>query len=258
MRPRITHAMDDEQAPSIRRSTSTGTPREPRPSAAGACPLKASACLLVALFACYDSPAGSPTLPWPPAVRNGKGDASLQFDFANGLSRAFVFRNAVALIDGRLTFSHHDEPDRPGGWPQQALTPFRAGTLDLHDRFVAYAGPVSSGEHTNPDRSRVPRQRSERARWLLVRRQVESQVHRGARSEPAPYGDRVRERRPRHTARAAPDCRMKRALRARRRRRGRRAALTTCRSDDRVNRRRRRCMSHSIRARGDVFAAGQS
>jgi hypothetical protein len=72
----------------------------------------------------------------------------LQFDFANGLSRAFVFRNAVALIDGRLTFSHHDEPDRPGGWPQQALTPFRAGTLDLHDRFVAYAGPVSSGEHT--------------------------------------------------------------------------------------------------------------
>jgi hypothetical protein len=87
-------------------------------------------------------------VPWPPATWNGKGDASFQFEFTNGLSRLFAFRNAVVVIDGRVTFSHEDEPDMPGGWPLQALTPFRPGTLHSHDHFIAYAGPVSSGEHT--------------------------------------------------------------------------------------------------------------
>ena len=106
-----------------------------------------SAWLLVALCACYDS-ARSPTVPWPPATWNANGEASLQFEFTNGLSKSFVLRNAFVVIDGRGTFSHEDEPDMPGGWPSQTLSPFRPGTLYFHDRFIAYAGPVSVSDHT--------------------------------------------------------------------------------------------------------------
>jgi hypothetical protein len=72
----------------------------------------------------------------------------LEFQFDNRLSPAFVLRNAVFALDGCTTFSHLDEPDQPADWQPRLLTPFRAGTLLSHDRFLTYSGSLPKGKHT--------------------------------------------------------------------------------------------------------------